>query len=138
MRVDTQGSFGSGSKPKHHRLIGGTSVANLPTQIKASRAGKAPYRLLVGNRKSNTINDQGVNAAQTSHNLFSQVQARKTNNATVAQKLDSRVNSMAMRKEDRYIINYAPTQSSTNQRYSVSNTTKHSAVTNQSTYKQGS
>ena len=138
MRVDTKGSFGSGSKSKHHRLIGGASVANLPTQMKASRAGKAPYRLLVGNRKSNTINDRGMNAAQTSHNLFSQVQARKTNNATVAQKLDSRANSMAMRKDDRYIINYAPTQSSINQRYSVNNTTKHSAVTNQSTYKQGS
>ena len=63
MRVDTQGSFGSGSKPKHHRLMGGASVANLPIQIKASRAGKAPYRLLVGNRKSNTINDRGMNAA---------------------------------------------------------------------------
>ena len=137
--MDTKGSFGSGSKPKHQRLIGGASVANLPTQMKGSRAGKAPYRLLAGNRKSNTINDRGMNAAQTSHNLFAHVQARMNNNATVTKQLDSRANSMAMRKDDRYIINYAPTQSSINQRYAANNSTKHSAVTNQSsTYKQGS
>ena len=88
--------------------MGGASAANLPIQMKGSRAGKAPYRLLVGNRKSNTTNDRGMNGAQTSHNLFSQVQPRKTN-AAVAPKLENRANSIAMRKEDRYMINYAPT-----------------------------
>ena len=62
MRVDTHGSIGSGGKT-HHGLIGGASVANLPAQMKGSRSGKAPYRLLVGNRKANTINDRGLNAA---------------------------------------------------------------------------